>query len=104
LLDRKPLTSGSSGTGVHHIAFSGISLGQSATVADGFAGELADWFSQHNADGSVGGNAGVGDRAVALLGQYLASSFATANEGYGATPFADPPPDQQQHLSLPHAG
>jgi len=31
----------------------------------------------------------------------LASSFATASD-HGATPFADPPPDQQ-HLSLPHA-
>jgi hypothetical protein len=95
--------SGSSGTCVHDIAFSGINLGESATVADGFAGELADWFSQHNACGSAGGNASVADRAVALLGQYMASSFATANEGYGATPFTDPPPDHQQHLSLPHA-
>jgi len=51
--DEKPLTSGSGGTGVHHIAFSGISLGQAATVADRFAGGVADWSSEYNADGSA---------------------------------------------------
>jgi hypothetical protein len=88
---------------VHDVAFSGISLGQDGTAADRLTGKLADWVSRHNAGGSAGGNSGLQDRALALLGQYMASSFATANEGYGATMFADPPPDPQHHLNLPHA-
>jgi hypothetical protein len=50
-----------------------------------------------------GGNTGLQERALALLGQYMASSFATVSEGHGATPFTDPQHDQYHHLSLPHA-
>jgi hypothetical protein len=50
----------------------------------------------------VGANAAAQDRAIALLGQYMASSFATTNEGHGDTPLADVPPDQQHQLSFPH--
>jgi hypothetical protein len=91
-----PLTSGSSCMGVPDIAFSGISLGETAAT-------LADWCSGHDAGGSVGTNAAVQDRARALFGQYMASSFATANEGHGDTPLADVPPDQRPHLSFAHA-
>ena len=41
-------------------------------------------------------------QSLALLGQYMASTFATANEGHGDTPLADVPPDQQHQLSFPH--
>jgi hypothetical protein len=40
---------------------------------------------------------------VALLGQYMASSFATASDGGGGTLITDPPPNQQQFLTQPHA-
>src|SRR5262249_22524648 len=89
------LTSGSNGMAVPDIAFSGIDLGQPAT--------LANWPTTHDINRPVRGSAPPQDRATALLGQYMASSFATANEGHGDTPLADPSPDQQQHLSFPHS-
>jgi hypothetical protein len=50
---------------------------------------------------------GLGDvthvHSTALLGQYMASSFVLPSDGQGGTPITDPQ-DQQQHLSLPHAG
>jgi Ca2+-binding RTX toxin-like protein len=39
---------------------------------------------------------------VALLGQFMASSFVTAGDGHGAVPIADPS-GQQPLLTLPHA-
>jgi hypothetical protein len=44
-----------------------------------------------------------GSHAAALLGQFMASSFATAGDGHGATPVADQQPDQQPLLAQPHA-
>ena len=41
--------------------------------------------------------------ALALLGQFMASSFVTAGDGHGATPIADPPSSQQPLLTQPHA-
>ncbi|MGC2585221.1 MAG: hypothetical protein WA445_02925, partial [Pseudolabrys sp.] len=40
---------------------------------------------------------------LALLGQHMASSFATAGDGHGATPVADQPPAQPPLLAQPHA-
>jgi Ca2+-binding RTX toxin-like protein len=40
--------------------------------------------------------------AAALLGQHMASSFAPAGEGHGATPIADTPANQQPLLAQPH--
>jgi hypothetical protein len=39
----------------------------------------------------------------ALLGQFMASSFAPAGDGHGATPIADTPANQQPLLAQPHA-
>ena len=39
----------------------------------------------------------------ALLGQHMASSFAPAGDGHGATPIADTPANQQPLLAQPHA-
>jgi Ca2+-binding RTX toxin-like protein len=44
-----------------------------------------------------------GSHAAALLGQFMASSFATAGDGHGATPVADQPAAQQPLLAQPHA-
>jgi len=42
--------------------------------------------------------------SLALLGQYMASSFVTAGDGQGGTPLADPASSQQQPLlTQPHA-
>jgi Ca2+-binding RTX toxin-like protein len=42
-------------------------------------------------------------QSAALLSQFMASSFATAGDGHGATPVADQPPTQQPLLAQPHA-
>ena len=42
--------------------------------------------------------------SLALLGQFMASSFVTAGDGHGGTPLADPASSQQQPLlTQPHA-
>jgi Ca2+-binding RTX toxin-like protein len=40
---------------------------------------------------------------VALLGQFMASSFVTAGDGHGGTPITEPPPNQAPLLTQPHA-
>jgi Ca2+-binding RTX toxin-like protein len=40
---------------------------------------------------------------VALLGQFMASSFVTAGDGNGGTPIADQPSNQAPLLAQPHA-
>ena len=56
---------------------------------------------------SLGGTSTASDASqaasVALLGQFMASSFVTAGDGHGVTPVADPPPSQQPMLAQPHA-
>jgi Ca2+-binding RTX toxin-like protein len=56
---------------------------------------------------NVGDTSMLGDGAhaasLALLGQYMASSFVTAGDGHGATPIADPTSSQQPPLlTQPH--
>jgi Ca2+-binding RTX toxin-like protein len=46
---------------------------------------------------------GIGNANVALLGQFMASSFVTAGDGHGAAPIADQSAGQQPLLALPHA-
>jgi hypothetical protein len=46
---------------------------------------------------------GLHTHSLALLSQYMASSFVTASEGHDGTPITVPPPDQQSLLSHPHA-
>jgi Ca2+-binding RTX toxin-like protein len=41
--------------------------------------------------------------SVALLGQFMASSFVTAGDGHGVTPIADHPSNQPPLLTQPHA-
>ena len=46
---------------------------------------------------------GVHAQSLALLGQYVASSFSMASDGHAGTPIADPALTQQSQLTLPHA-
>jgi hypothetical protein len=64
---------------------------------------LADCATPQNTGGAPAVSNGVIDQALALFGQYMASSFVTASDGHGGTLITDPPPDQQRHLSIPHA-
>jgi Ca2+-binding RTX toxin-like protein len=69
---------------------------QSATVAPMASG--------NNTDGTVTPADGAHAASLALLGQYMASSFVTAGDGHGGTPLADPASSQQQPLlTQPHA-
>jgi hypothetical protein len=40
---------------------------------------------------------------IALLGNYLASSFVSSSDGHGGTLITDPPSNQQPLLTHPHA-
>ena len=62
---------------------------------------LADYATPQNTGGAPAVSNGVIDQALALLGQYMASSFVTASDWHGGTLITDPPPDQQHHLSPP---
>jgi hypothetical protein len=52
-------------------------------------------------------NSGLGDvthvHSIALLSQYMASSFVTPSDGHGGTMITYPPPNQQPLLTQPHA-
>jgi Ca2+-binding RTX toxin-like protein len=59
-------------------------------------------------DGGTGSNvilnaATAAPASVALLGQFMASTFVTAGDGHGATPIADPSSSQPPLLAQPHA-
>ena len=73
---------------------------QIVEVTDGQTVTVAAVSGNNTADTSMAGD---GSHAAALLGQFMASSFATAGDGHGATPIADQPPTQQPLLAQPHA-
>jgi hypothetical protein len=74
--------------------------GQSVTVVDGQSVTVAAMNSNNTGGTSTASD---GSHAAALLGQFMASSFAPAADGHGAVPVADPSVSQQPQLALPHA-
>ena len=74
--------------------------GQPVTVTDGQTVIVAAANSDNTGGTSTASD---GSHAAALLGQFMASSFATAGDGHGATPVADQPPAQPPLLAQPHA-
>jgi RTX calcium-binding nonapeptide repeat (4 copies) len=73
---------------------------QIVAVTDGQTVTVAAVNGNNTGDTSTANDA---SHAAALLGQFMASSFATAGDGHGATPVADQPPAQQPLLAQPHA-
>ena len=73
--------------------------GQSVTVVDGQSVTVAAMNSNNTGGTSTASD---GSHAASLLGQFMASSFAPAADGHGATPVADQPPTQQPLLAQPH--
>jgi len=59
--------------------------------------------SSNNTGGTSTASDGSHAASPALLGQHMASSFAPAGDGHGATPIADTPANQQPLLAQPHA-
>jgi Ca2+-binding RTX toxin-like protein len=66
---------------------------QSATVAS----------ANSNTEGALPVGDGSHAASLALLSQYMASSFVTVGDGHAATPIADPASSQQPLLTQPHA-
>jgi hypothetical protein len=89
------LASEVNGVAFHVIDLSGLSLGGNSTLADFSAGT--------NAAASSAAKDDPHGQAIALLGQYMASSFVLPSDGHSGTTITEPQ-DQQHHLSLPHAG
>ena len=89
------LASEVNGVAFHGIDLSGLTLGGTSTLADLSAGTNAAAISATK-DDPYG-------QTIALLGHYMASSFASPSDGHSVTPITEPQ-DQQHHLSLPHAG
>ena len=73
---------------------------QPVTVANGQTVSVAAMDSNNTGGTSTASD---GSHAAALLGQFMASSFAPAADGHGAVPVADPSVSQQPQLALPHA-
>jgi hypothetical protein len=90
------LASGLGGAAFHGIDLSGLNLDGNYTQAHLWTG--ADPGGTPAAQDDPHG------RSLALLTQYLSSSFVTTSDGHGRTPFIDPQQDQHHRLSIPHAG
>jgi hypothetical protein len=74
--------------------------GQPVTVTDGQSVTVAA-VNSNNTGGTSTANDG--SHAAALLGQFMASSFATASDSTGAMPVVDQPTSQPPLLAQPHA-
>jgi hypothetical protein len=77
------------------IDLSEISFGANTT--------LAYAANSHNTGGSLTVSDGLHAQRLALLGQYMASSFSMVSDGHGGTLITDPARTQQSQLTLPHA-
>jgi hypothetical protein len=71
-----------------------VKNGQSLTVAAASSNNTGGTSTASNDSDAAG---------LALLGQHMASSFATTGDGHGATPIADQPSSHQPLLTHPHA-
>jgi hypothetical protein len=85
---------------VNGVAFPGIDL---SGLSLGGTSTLAHFSAEANAAGSSAANDDPHGHTLALLGQYMASSFVLPSDGHSGTTINEPQ-DQQHHLSLPHAG
>jgi hypothetical protein len=87
------LTPSANGGAAGSIDFSGISFDVETT--------LAYWMNTANTGGTLTVSDGLHAQSVALLGQYMASSFVMASDGHGGTLITDPALSQQMLLARP---
>jgi autotransporter passenger strand-loop-strand repeat protein len=91
----------------HSSTFSGSITGQLASgdiidLADISAGPNATiGYSGNNSPGTLTVSDGTHTANIALLGQYMATSFVAASDGHGGTLITDPPQEQNALLSQP---
>jgi hypothetical protein len=64
---------------------------------------LAYWMNSANTGGALTVSDGSHAQSVALLAQYMASSFVMPSAGHGGTMITEPPSNQQLFLAHPHA-
>jgi hypothetical protein len=76
--------------------------GQSVTVANGQTVTVAA-VNGNNPGGTASASDGSQAASLALLSQFIASSFVPAGDGQGGTPVADPHASQPPLLTQPHA-
>ena len=88
------LTPCANGDAAGTIDLSGISFGPNTTFAYS--------ANSDNTGGTLTVSDGLRAQSVALLGQYMASSFVMGSDGHGGTFITDPPPSQQSLLAQPH--
>jgi Ca2+-binding RTX toxin-like protein len=69
---------------------------------DGGTGHNTVFHSAVNAN-TIAAAAPSDTRSLALLNQFMASSFVAAGDDHGGTPIADPQAPQQPMLAQPHA-
>ena len=70
---------------------------------DGGTGNNIVFNAAVNGSTTAAATSGASPSSVALLNQFMASSFVAAGDGHGATPIADPQSTQQPLLAHPHA-
>jgi hypothetical protein len=83
----------------------GLAPGNSLDLADiafGTGTSLVYSSTGDKTAGSLSANDGSHNANIALLGQYMASSFVMASDGHGGTLITDPPMSQTQILSQSH--
>jgi autotransporter-associated beta strand protein/probable HAF family extracellular repeat protein len=89
------LTPCANGGAAGSIDLSGISFGTNTTL--GYSP------NSDNTGGTLTASDGLHAQSVALLGQYMASSFVMASDGHGGTLITETPSNQQPFLTHPHA-
>jgi HYR domain len=83
----------------------GLAFGNSLDLADITFGRDTTLVYAPNGDntaGTLSASDGSHNANIALLSQYMASSFVMASDGHGGTLITDPPSGQTQILSQPH--
>src|SRR5262249_51731426 len=95
-----PPISGSLTPDADHATASGIDLSE---IRFGENTRLAYAANSDNAGGTLTVSDGRHAQSLALLGQYMASSFSMASDGHGGTLITDPALTQQSQLTLPRA-
>jgi hypothetical protein len=84
----------------------GLAAGDAIDLADiafGSNDTLAYTANAAGTGGTLTVSDGMHTANLALLGNYMASSFVAARDGHGGTLITDPPLNQQALLALPHA-
>jgi hypothetical protein len=74
----------------------------SLEVRDALSDLMDEGVNRNNTGGTLSANDGSHNANLALLGQFMASSFVMASDGHDGTLITDPPLGQAQVLSQSH--